>query len=172
MTGTQNIFPVGPNSDGVKYAVSTPITTTEADLFNQAAPNPDPIPVIEGQACFATVVLTAQGGVLLDNSYVVMQTDLGDGNWIDVAWIVWTGLSGSAVFALSGGVAGSNGLQQTRAAGTAPSSNGSNQIPLGGRVRFVGKATLTLSGSSGSSISPGLEGQVTASIRYKLLGLR
>jgi hypothetical protein len=134
---------------------------------------PDPAPVLYTEAVLASVVLTAVGSLTSNTTYVVLQTDLGDGVWIDVAWCVWTGLSGSVTFVLSGGVAGANSFQQSRASGTAPGSNGSNQIPLGGRIRFVGKSTIN-SSSSSPSPSPGpapLPG-VAVTIRFKLLGLR
>lgn len=101
-----------------------------------------------------------------------MQTDLGDNVWYDVAWAQWAVVAGQGNFLICGGVAGANAFQQTRAVGAAPGSSGSNQCPLGGRIRFVGKWTGS---SSSSSSSPGglvAIGQVSITVRYKVLGLR
>lgn len=154
--------------DGVLHASVTPLTSTEATLGNTGTP--DPIPVIEGQEIFAVVKLTVNGIVNSQSTYVVLQTDLnGDGNWIDVAWIVDnTLLQGSKTFVLTGGGRGlmNNAFQQSRQAGQAPQpqANGSNAVIVGGRVRFVGKTLL----GGGSSIAAGQTGIVAASITYKL----
>ena len=135
--------------DGIAYCTSAPVTTTEADLGT-------PISLIYHQALVASVAL-ALGGTT-SPTYIVLQTDLGDGNWIDVAWLTTTDTTGTDLFLLSAGVAGANAAAQTRAAGTGPSSNGSNQVPLGARFRFVGKT--------------GANSKATVTITYKLLGLR
>jgi hypothetical protein len=99
-----------------------------------------------------------------------MQTRLSDGTWVDVAWCTWTGIVGSATFVLAGGFAGAISFQQ-RAAGVAPSpANGSNQFPLGGQVRFVGKSSVTGSSSS-SSAGPGVVAGVLATVTFKLVGI-
>ena len=88
------------------YALNVPVTAQEADLCN--VPSPpfiDPVPVLYGEAVLAVVQLTASG-LAANAAYVVMQTDMGDGVWVDVAWVSWAGTSGTAVFVLSGGVAG------------------------------------------------------------------
>ena len=155
-------------ADGLPYATNVVLTGNEADLFNVTGP--DPIPVLYGQAVQAVVTLTPSGGPNTLNAYVVMQTDLGDGVWVDVAWIVSTERQSPTTFVLAGGVAGSNAFAQSRKAGVFPNpqANGSNQMALGGRLRFVGKANLT----GFSSAAPGSLLQVTATIRYKFLGLR
>src|SRR4051812_7228334 len=101
-------------SDGVVYATAVPLTATEAAL-GDAASTPALIAVIEGQTLVAVVKLSVTGFITGNNSYVVMQTDLGDGTWIDVAWIVWTGTQGSATFVLCGGGVGAmnNAFQQS-----------------------------------------------------------
>jgi hypothetical protein len=170
MTQYANIQ-VGPNTDGLVYALNTPLTSTESDLFNQQYPAQlDPISVTFGEAILAIVQITALGGILTDTAYCVLQTDLGDGVWVDCAWCLTTETSGEQTFVLSAGIAGNNAFQQTRQPGTAPGSNGSNQMALGGRIRFVGKATV--SQSSSSSASPGVVSIVQVTIKYKLLGLR
>lgn len=164
-----NIQPRLP-TDGTLYSIAVPLTTTEADLYNGVGG--DPASVRYNAAFMAIVQLTIVGSFSANSTYIVAQTDMGDGVWIDVAWLVWTATTPqTAIFALSGGVAGANSFQQTRAAGTAPASNGANQIPLGGRLRFVGKASLTSSGSSSSSSGGAIPG-VTATITVKQLGLR
>jgi hypothetical protein len=110
-----------------------------------------------------------------------MQTDLGDGVWIDLSWCLWNALSGSAIFVLANGASGDNAFQQTRVANQAPTFTGSNRSTLGGRIRFTGAATLGAVGatassrsSSSSSVSPAIVSlaQVLATIRYKQMGLR
>jgi hypothetical protein len=154
-------------SDGVPYANSAVLPGAEADLYNGVGG--DPIGLPYSVAFLADVLFTAQGPISSQTAYVVAQTDLGDGNWIDVAWCQFTGTSGTGLFVLSGGATGANSFQQSRAVGTSPGSGGSNQIPLGGRLRFVGKCSLTASTSS-SSGSAG--SQVTVSIRYRLVAYR
>lgn len=167
-----------PMVDGILYASAVVVPAAEGALGNRGPAQQDPVPVLYNEAISAIVELTAQGAISSQTTYVVLQTDFGDGVWIDVAWLAWTGISGSATFLLAGGVAGANSFQQTRASGTAPSpTNSSNQIPLGGRIRFVGKSTVNTSSSSSSSSSSSggpaaLTPGVLATIRFKLLGLR
>lgn len=165
-----NITPTA-KTDGIVYANAVNLTSTEADLYNGSAlDGQDPVQVTYGQAIQAVVTLTPTGGLTAQNSYVVMQTDLGDGTWIDVAWCVYTNRLIVGTFVLSGGVAGANAVQQSRAADSFPTPQalGSNQITLGGRIRFVGKCVI----SGGSSAAAGAFTGVTCSIRYRLLGLR
>ena len=159
-----NIVPTA-ESDGIVYATSVPLTGTEA-VLGDAAQVPTVIPVIEGQTIVAVVKLTINGIIVGQNSYVVMQTDLGDGTWIDVAWAVWTGSQGTGTFVLCGGGLGAmnNAFQQSRQSGQFPSSSSSNAVPLGGRVRFVGKATAV----GGSSSVAGTTAGVSATVTYKL----
>jgi hypothetical protein len=165
-----NIVPSAP-TDGVPYAVNFLLTSQELDIFNGPAADLHPVPITFDQAIFAIVQFVAGQGAS-QPSYVVMQTDLGDGVWIDVSSCQWTGTSGQATFVLSGGVGGANSFQQTRAAGTNP-GNTFQQCPLGGRVRFVGKTGPSASSPSPSPSSPSVVGppmQVT--VKYRLLGLR
>ena len=161
--------PVHP--DGLLYANSIPLTNNEADLFGgSGAQGTDPIPVLYGQAVSAIVTLQPSGLTGTVNSYVIMQTDWGDGNWFDVCGIVYTNPQAPGYFVLSAGVAGNNAFQQTRQAGSfpTPQTNFSNQMALGGRIRFVGKALI--SGSS-SAVSGGIW-QMAATIRYRFTPLR
>ncbi len=160
---------VTPAKDGLPYADAALMPALEADLFNRTALSPyDPIPILYEAAIVAAVEFSVQGTFTGNSCYVVLQTDLGDGVWFDLAWCISTLTSGTANFLLSAGVGGANSFQQTRASGTAPSSNSSNQCPLGGRVRFVGKASITGAGSSSSGAGPG----VLVTIKYKLTPLR
>jgi len=162
-----NITPTA-ETGGLTYANATPLTGTEADLNGGTGAITGPIPTEAGQALVAVVTLTINGHITGNNSYVVMQTDLGDGTWADLNWAVWTGSDGSTTFVFSNGAAGANTFQQTRQAGGFPTSNGSNQLCLGGRMRFVGKATAV----GGSSSLAGTTAGITVTVKYKLLHLR
>jgi len=163
---TANITPTA-GSDGIPYGTSVPLVFTEATLGDSRL-TPDPIATEYGQAIVAVVTLTINGYVVGQNSYVVMQMDMGDGVWADLAWAVWTGNQGSATFILSAGGLGAmnNAFQQTRQSGQYPSSAaGSNAGPLGGRIRFVGKSNF----NGGSSSLAGVTTSVSATIKYKLM---
>lgn len=164
-----NIVPTA-FTDGVVYASAVPLVSTEASLGNTSIT--DPISVIEGQEVVAVVKLSITGIIVSCNAYVVMQTDMGDGTWIDIAWIVSTQRQGTATYVLCAGGRGAmnNAIQQSRDVGQAPQpqANGSNAIPLGGRIRFVGKSTML----GGSSSAPGLTSGVYATITYKLTAPR
>ena len=164
-----NVLAVPP-IDGVKYAVNVPLTSTEADIYNQLIAHP--VPVLYNQSAEAIVTFTAQGALASDTAYVVMQTDMGDNNWVDVAGCVWNGVTGQAAFTLSSVVAGALAIQQTRAAGTPPAGNFANAMMLGGRIRFVGKATTGTGSSSSSSSSGAVFPQILATVVYRMLGLR
>ncbi len=173
-----------PRYDGIIYADGTGlIPAAEGDLSTiNTNTQLTPLPVDAGAAVLAVVKLTVQGSISSNVSYVVLQTSLGnaDDQWIDVAWCNFTGITpgsaGAGIFVLSGGVAGANSFQQSRAVGSAPSGNSFNQFPLGGRIRIVGKTTVVATGSSSSSSSghgiPWVTPGVLASIRVKIMGLR
>ncbi len=160
-------------TDGVAYATAVPLTNNEASL-GDALVTPALIPTTYNEAIAATVVLTVTGYITAASTYVVMQMDLGDGNWIDMCWCFWNGSQGSATFFMSNGIAGANVVQQTRQSGQVPvtsggtQGNGSNQLTLGGRIRFVGKCNM----AGGSSSVSGTPTAVAATIYYKLLPLR
>ncbi len=164
-----NILPTA-GTDGIAYAISVPLTSTEADLNGGTNVPTGPIATEFGAAIVAVVTLTINGSVVGNTTYVVMQTDLGDGTWVDMNWAIWTGNQGTATFVFSNGVAGADTFQQSRNSGSAPSpqTNSSNQLPLGGRIRFVGKSSFV----GGSSSLAGVTTSVLATIKYKLLGLR
>lgn len=161
-----NIVPTA-GSDGVPYCTSVPLTTTEAAL-GDLLKSLDPIPLLEGQELIASIALSVNGFAQGANSYIVMQTEYGDSNWVDVAWIVSPLNQGTAKFWVSGGGRGAmnNAAQQTRQSGQFPNpqTSGSNAVPLGGRVRFVGKTTFV----GGSSALSGTSTRVDATITYKL----
>lgn len=163
MTTIANIVPT-PLTDGIAYATSVPLTTTEADL-GDALVTPRPISVVEGQTVVAVVQLTINGAIVGSNCYVVMQTLLGS-VWVDVAWLVSTFNQGTVTFVLCGGGLGAmnNAFQQSRQVGGFPASTGSNACPLGGQVRFVGRATAV----GGSSSLAGTTAGISATITFKL----
>lgn len=165
-----NIIPT-PFVEGLIYAGAVPIVSTEADLNGGAtAQISGTIPTLFGEAISAIITLTWNGYVTAATTYVVMQMDLADGVWIDLNWIVWSGRQGSAIFVMSNGIAGANSFEQVRQSGAVPSPqvNGANQLALGGRIRFVGRSLM----AGGSSSLAGISTQVTATIRYRLLGLK
>ena len=145
-----NILPA-PRSDGLLLANLFRMPAAEGVLFNvPIPPNVSPTPVIFQQSALAIVKFTTSGSITSNTTYIVMQTDLGDDVWVDMCWAIWTGTAGPAIFVFSNGVADANSFQQTRAVGSAPSTAlGSNQMTLGGRIRFVGKSTVA--GGSASS---------------------
>ena len=166
-----NIIPTA-FSDGQIYANAVPLTSTEADLYGGTGSNAmqDPIATLFNEAICAVLQLSINGIVVANTTYIVMQLDMGDGVWIDLNWLVWTGHQGSATFVFSNGIAGANTIQQTRDAGQPPTpqASGSNQLTLGGRIRFVGKSIFT----GGSSSLAGVTTSVSATITYRLQSLR
>ena len=165
-----NITPIA-ETDGILYANAVPLTSSEADLFGGTGANsPDPVPTVFGAAIIAVVKLSTNGLVTGNSTFVFLQQDLGDGVWVDINWCFFNQVQGSATFVFSNGVAGADTFQQSRNSGSAPSTqaNGSNQLALGGRLRFTGFAVMT----GGSSSAPGVSTQITTTIRYKLLPLR
>lgn len=162
-----NIVPTAP-TDGVLYASAVPLTASEA-VLGDALVCPALIPTSFGAAIVAVVQLSINGFITANSTYVVMQIDLGDGIWIDINWLFWNQVQGTAKFVFSNGVAGANTFQHTRNSGSVPTpqASGSNQMVLGGRIRFVGRTVM----NGGSSSAPGVSTQVSATITYKLLGL-
>ena len=132
----------------------------------------DPIPSLYAQSVVAFIEFSAFNVLTDSASYVVLQHDLGDNQWADLAWATFTATGNSkGLFVLGGGAFTGASFQQTRQLGTAPSpTNGSNSCPLGGRIRFTGQTNATTSGSSASS-GPSGNG-VYVNVILKLLGLR
>lgn len=161
-----NIVPTAPDA-GIVYADSVPLTPTEA-VLGDAGQVPTIIPVSWGQTIVAVVELSVNGMITANSTFVFMQTDLGNGTWIDVAWCFFNSTQAPATYVLCGGGLGAmnNAIQQSRKLDSAPATqaNGSVQIPLGGRVRFTGFTRMT----GGSSSAPGVSTQVSATITYKL----
>src|SRR4051794_10390773 len=114
MTIFANIAPT-PLTDGIPYATNVPITSSEADL-GDGLKTPTPIPIIDGQTLVAVVKLAINGHVTGNNCFVFLQTDLGDGTWIDVAWCYFNKADGVGTSVLCGGGLGamSNSFQQSR----------------------------------------------------------
>ena len=161
-----NIVPTA-ETDGILYANAVPLTTTEANL-GDAAVTPALIAVSEGQTIVAVVKLSINGFVTGNSTFVFLQTDLGDGTWIDVAWCFFNSVQAPGTFVLCGGGLGAmnNAFEQARKSGSAPATqaSGSNAVPLGGRMRFTGFTRMT----GGSSSAAGVSTQVTATITYRL----
>ena len=161
-----NITPLAL-TDGIIYCTSVPITPPEATL-GDAVYTPAIIPVVEGQTIVAVVRLSVNGHITGNNTYLFLQTDLGDGVWVDVAWCNTKITDGSATFVLCGGGIGAmnNAFGPLRLDGSAPATqaSGSNAVPLGGRVRFTGFSALT----GGSSSIAGTVPLVSATITYKI----
>lgn len=162
-----NIVPTA-ETGGVIHATAVPLTTTEASL-GDGLKTPALIAVVEGQAIVAVVKLSINGFITGNSTFVFLQTDLGDGTWIDVAWCYFSSTQAPGTFVLCGGGLGAmnNAFQQSRNSGSAPATqaNGSNAVPLGGRVRFSGFTRMT----SGSSSAAGVSTAVTVTITYKLM---
>ena len=154
-----------PPVDGITCCLNVPLPALEGALGSI-------IPTPYHQGIVATVTLAAQGVLGSNASYVVVQGSNDGTNWVDLAWCVWAGTSGSATFLLAAGAFTANAFQQTRAVGTAPASNGSNQCQLPGQLRFVGKATVGAGSSSSSSGAPAVTPAVLATITYRQIGLR
>lgn len=157
--------------DGIVYTTAVPLTPTEASL-GDAVVVPAIIPVVEGQTIVAIVKAWINGHLTANNTYIFLQTDLGDGTWVDVAWCRFTSTdqnSGDpAIFILCGGGIGAmnNAVGPARRSSSAPAtqSNGSNALPLGGRCRFTGFSAL----AGGSSSVSGTSAAVNVTITYKL----
>lgn len=161
-----NIIPLA-SSDGITYCTSVPLTFTEASL-GDGLKTPALIPVQGGQTIVGIVRLVVNGLISGSNAFVFLQTDLGDGVWIDVAWCNTRISVGSASFVLCGGGVGAmnNAFGPLRQSGSAPATqaNGSNAVPLGGRCRFTG---FGLS-SGGSSSLAGTAAAIQATINYHI----
>lgn len=168
--------------DGLLVADNVLMPAAEGELNNNFPIDRYPIPVGRTQAAFATVRFITQGSITSNTTYVVMQTDMGDDVWVDLAWCRWTGTVANGgtpsasnpaiVFCLSTIAWGAAALQASRVLGQDPGASNTNALPLGGRIRFTGKSTLV--GGSASSSSSGFPGAgvgVKATIRVKLLGL-
>lgn len=164
--GFANIVPTAP-TEGIPYCTDIPITPPEA-VLGDGLKTPALISVLEGQTIVAVVQLTVNGHITGNNTFVFLQTDLGDDVWVDVAWCNTRITDGSATFVLCGGGVGAmnNAFGPLRKSGSAPATqaNGSNAVPLGGRCRFTGFSNLT----GGSSSVAGTVPLVQATIKYKL----
>lgn len=156
-------------TDGILYCTSVPMTVQEA-VLGDAVQTPVIVPVVEGQTIVAVVRLAVNGHVTGSNAFVFLQTDLGDGVWVDVAWCNTRITDGSATFVLCGGGVGAmnNAVGPLRLSGAAPSTqaNGSNALPLGGRIRFTGFGLSAGGSSSVSGTLPALQATITYKLAY------
>jgi hypothetical protein len=156
-----------PLTDGIVYCRAVPLTPQEAAL-GDALVAPALIPIVEGQTIVAVVKLSVNGYITGNSAFVFLQTDLGDGTWVDLAWCYYNQTQAPAMFVLAaGGLGAMNAaFQQARNPSSAPNpqASGSNACPLGGRCRFSGFATAI----GGSSSAPGVSTVVSATVTYKL----
>jgi hypothetical protein len=152
---------------GVPYATTVAVPTTNADndLGNAPGNLASPVATVFAQVLAAEVQIIL-GGTIGANagSFVVLQTDMGDGNWYDVAWCQTTTTTpGTLNFYFQVGLQNVNAvIQQSRVVGAAPASNGTNAIALGGRFRFVGR----------NQLSGGAAPTMTVNIKYWPFGIR
>lgn len=171
---TVNLIPTA-GSDGILYSNAVPLTSTEADLNGGTGVQvTSPIATLYGEAISVVIQLSINGYITANSTYVVMQMDMGDSVWVDMNWLFWNQVQGTAKFVFSNGIAGANTFQQSRNSGQVPvtsagvQGNGSNQLALGGRIRFVGKTIM----AGGSSSAAGVSTQLTVTITYRLQSLR
>ena len=161
-----NIIPTA-QTEGIAYATAVPLTSTEAAL-GDALQVPLLIPIVEGQTVVAVVQLTVNGFITGNSTFVFLQTDLGNGVWVDVAWCFFNSVQAPGTFVLCGGGLGAmnNAFSVARNSNSAPATqaNGSNAVPLGGRCRFTGFTRMI----GGSSSAPGVSTAVSVTIHYKL----
>jgi hypothetical protein len=168
-----NAFATAPGG-GAPYCVNHPLPAAEGPLGDVPAYTTDPVVLPYAYEITAVVEFQSQASPsLTTNPYVVMQTDQGDGQWLDLAWCTLTAAPAPGaitMFVLSASVNANQGsiALQPRTVGTAPTpNNGSNLINLGQRFRFVGKASLGSSSSSSvSSAAPSLAPAILATIRW------
>ena len=161
-----NIVPTA-GVDGIVYSDGVTLTAEEAAL-GDASEVSSIIPVGEGQSVIAVVILLPNGIITGNSTFIFLQTDLGDGIWIDVAWCFFSSTQAPGTFVLVGGGAiTNNAIELVRNSGSAPAvqANGSNNIPLGGRIRFTGFTVMT----GGSSSAAGVSTSILATITYKIL---
>lgn len=157
---------------GILYADSVIVPAVEGVVWGGSAGTlPNPIIARYDESIVAEIILSISGGIGANSTYIILKGDFGSEVWVDLAGILWTGTTGTAVFVLCAGELKANAFQQTRAIGSAPSVNFSNACPLPSRLQFVGKAALTGAGNS-SSAAPGQQSIVRATIRYRLQSLR
>src|SRR5262249_13600799 len=136
-------------------SIKMTVPAAEGDLWN--GPGASPLPNPYGRGLTATITLTAQGTVVSNTTYVVIQTRNSPSDaWVDCGWIKWTGNGTSTWLVSIPAQDVTNVFNQTRTTGQDPGASGTNAVTLGGQVRVVGKATL--SGSAGSSSSSGVPG--------------
>lgn len=161
-----NIIPTAP-TDGIVYANAVPLTPTEAVLGDEIQ-CPALVPVADGHRIVAVVQLSINGFITGNSTFVFMQTDLGNGVWVDAAWCFYSQTQAPQIFVFSvGECAGSAAFRQARNSNSAPNpqSTSSNDLYLGGRIRFTGFSRMI----GGSSSAPGVSTVVSCTITYKII---
>lgn len=165
---TANVTPLLP-TDGAIYANGTVLTNTEGDLNNLTGLNQTPIGVGLGNALYllASIKIVVAGTPGSGVAWVAIQTALADGIWYDVGWVEKSFTLGNGTFnqAFGSGImtstssASANNWVNARTLGVDPGATGTNNLPLGGQLRFTGKTTFN-------------QGTATVTIYYKLQGMR
>lgn len=145
--------------DGILYANSVVMPAAEGDLSSIPAPDRSPLFVMANTNAIASVTFTSQGAIANATAYVVLQVEIGGNDiWYDAVWCNLASVPGagqSVNYLLATGQFGPAAFQQ-RTVGNAPTpANSYNTIGLGGRIRFVGKASVNVPGPSSSSGSSG-----------------
>jgi len=134
--------------DVLNYCSLVALTTTEADLGT-------PAQVFEEQVFLEATGQVATGGSPATSTvFIALQTDLGDGLWVDLAWYVSTSAANRTdLFCFQTGPGQANAVLQ-RKAGTPPSGTkpAAIELGLGSRYRITGQATFT-GGTSPSAVA-------------------
>jgi hypothetical protein len=155
---------VTPAVDGYPYAQNVALPALEGDI---GAPLPTPY----HRGAVVTIDLACQGAIPSQTTYLVVQTDNGSGQWVDLGAVVFTQTIGKQTYLLSVGFDQNALLVQTRQAGQVP-TQGVSGAALGGRIRVVAKTSIG-SSSSSSSAGPGQPPPaVMAAVSICLKGLR
>jgi hypothetical protein len=148
--------------DGYPYAQAVVLPPTEQDIGT-------PLACPYHRGCVVTVDLTCQGSIPSQTTYLVVQTDNGSGQWVDLGAVVFTGTKGSQTYLLACGFDANGLVTQTRQPGQVPTA-GVSGVALGGRIRVTAKCSI--GSSSSSSPGPALPAAVLATVLVSLKGLR
>lgn len=163
MTTPVTLLPL-VESDGILYSNATVLTGTEADLANVGGLSQTPVGIEVNNAfyVFASIKLTVIAPQPSSGkAWVAVQTALPDNVWYDLAWVEIDSsiLPGSYSYAFCSGSVTQSGLPPPRVLGSDPGPTNISGLFLGGQLRFTGKSSFN-------------QGQVAATIYYKLQGLR
>jgi hypothetical protein len=158
---------ITPEVDGYPYAVGVALPPAEQDI------GAAPLTVPFHRGVTVTIDLVCQGSIPSNQTYLVVQTDNGSGQWVDLGAVVFTGTSGRQTYLLAVGFDQNGLVTQTRQTGQVPTA-GVNAVAMGARIRVMAKCSI---GSASSSSSPSAGQQqlppaVLATVYVALKGLR